>query len=321
MKKQFRIILAVLAASAMLTGCNSGSNLKNSTYIDINGIYNNAADYRSDPDAALDAVIGEQNIEPAERITLNDGTFSIKENLSANYAVTWDGTYTLENQILKLHYDSMSGGGQDQPDTSGSRIPALNETGAYPAQIMPQFYLVDSARTIGARLPICLLRVKESPSVLEQHGDFLCVPYYGFTLDGSYKSGSDFAVDYVPEKTLRDDRFSEAYYNEADRTFADQPDEDRIASRLRILANRYGVENDGNMQFRLAFSGEKWVMTASDGSEIGKGGYKESSKHPGLIAMFAEPDDPNVSRMIEDIRPLFLYIENDAVYYPGLVRT
>ena len=321
MRKTILLAMAALAAAAYLTGCNSGTELSNADYIIINGNTNNAEQFRTDPDAALEAVRSDQTAEPGEKITLNNGIFSIKENLSANYSVTWDGSYTLENQTLKLQYDSMSGGGTDKPDTAGSRIPALNETGAYPARILPQCYLSEAARTAGFRLPFYLLRADASPSVLEVHGDFLCVPVYGFTIDGSYRKGGDFTVDYVPENTLRDDRWSLAYYNETDKTFSAQPDEERISAQLSMLAGRYGIPDGSKLQLRLTFSGGSWEMTASDGTSISKGGYQESEKHPGLIAMYAESDEPQKQKIISEIRPLFLYIEKDnSVYYPGFIR-
>ncbi|MBR4201223.1 MAG: hypothetical protein IKQ91_08125 [Oscillospiraceae bacterium] len=322
MKKHILNTAAALAAAVLLTGCNFGADVNNSTYIDINGSYNNAADFRNDPDAALNAVIAATDPEPAESIALDDGSFTIRKHLNATDEAAWSGTFTLENGRLNFQYESVMSGGKGTQDFSG-QISALNETGAYPyaASVLPQLYRTDSARTLSAKLPYFLLRVDNSPAVLEAHSDFLCVPVYGFKIEGAYKKGSDFTATYEPEKTLRDDRFSEAYYNEADRSFADQPDENWINERLNILANRYGVEKGGNMQFQLTFSGEKWEMAGSDGNVIGKGGYKESAKHSGLIVMYAEPDDPNDSRMLEDIRPLFLCIdENNAVYYPAFIK-
>ena len=319
MKKHFLTIMTAVAAAAMLTGCGTGTTAKNSTYISVNGIRNQADAYRTDPDAALDAVLAEE-IESEAAVTLNQNqTLSILRYYAANNAVTWNGTYSTEGSKLIFNYTGAEA--DSNADRFTAKIAELNNTGAYPDSLMPRIYLADAASAF-SRLPVGILRSKEAdaPSEASLHGDFLCVPMYGLTVDGKYEAGKDFALNYVPADTLKNDPYSTAYYNVQDKTYLQELDEEKLDLELSLLANRYGLENSDNMQFRVSFSGGKWEMTAADGSAFSHGAYAESKKHPGFISMYEEPDDPQNAARLGSFYPLFLYIDGDGVYYPGLVR-
>ena len=50
-------------------------------------------------------------------------------------------------------------------------------------------------------------------------------------------------------------------------------------------------------------------------------GRQESSRHRGLIAIYEEPDDPQADETLNNLNPLFLYIDdNNGISYPGFVR-
>ena len=61
-------------------------------------------------------------------------------------------------------------------------------------------------------------------------------------------------------------------------------------------------------------------MTDAADSTVGKGGYTESKQYPGLIAMYDEPDEQRAQTILENINPLLLYIDSNAIYYPGFVK-
>lgn len=320
MKKHFLTIMTAVTAAAMLTGCGTGTTAKNGTYISVNGIRNQADAYRTDPDAALDAVLAEE-IESEAAVTLNQNqTLSILRHYAANNAVTWNGTYITEGSKLIFNYTGAEVSGSD-PERFTAKIAELNNTGAYPDPLIPRIYLLSAAYT-SSKLPIGILRSvdTEAPSAAELHGDFICTPMFGMTADGKYEAGKDFALNYVPAETLKNDPYSTAYYNVQDKTYLQELNEEKLDLELSLLANRYGLENSDNMQFRVNFSGGKWEMTTADGSAFSRGAYAESKKHPGFISMYEEPDDPQTAARLGSFYPLFLYIDGDGVYYPGLVR-
>ncbi len=323
MNKHFLTILTAATAAALLTGCGTGSTAKGGTFISVNGIRNLAAEYRSDPDAALDAVLAEETDSEATIALNQDNSFSVTQRLSSNLAVTWNGTYSTEQSALKFSYTGAEVTGNADPKRFTDRIPSLNEAGGYPDTAAPRIYLADAAK-VYSKLPIGILRRSdaEAPSDTELHGDFLCIPMYGLTVDGKYETGKDFTLNYIPADTLRDDKYSSAYYNDAEMSYSQQTDAEKLDIELRLLANRYGIENSENMQFRLQFTGGKWELTGSDGRPFRHGAYTESKQHPGFISMYEEPDDPSAKNVLDNLYPLFLYIDSNTgrSYYPGFVR-
>ena len=305
--------LTLITAALLLTGCGSAEVQKDGTYVNINGTYNYNDDFRSDPDAAISKVIAETDPEPSDTITLENGKFTIKQNLSANSAVTWNGSYAFDNAVLKFGYE-----GADQ-SAFADRIPKLNETGSYPSPVMPRVYLSDSA-IYSSKLPVFLFREKDAPAVIERHGDFLCVPAYGFKLDGSYEGSADFAVNYDVEEAMREDRYSEAYYDLDIEAYTEQISEESVEAGLSMMRLRYNIAPEEPLRFRLQFSGGKWEMTANDGSAFNHGYYAESKQHPGFIAMYPDPEDAGTPGIMKNIYPLFLYIDGYSIYYPGFVR-
>ena len=310
MKKH--LCMTCIAAFLLLTGCNSAAKT-DGTYININGTYNFNDDFRNDPDTAISKVLAETDPEPSDTISLENGKFTITQNRTANITYTWSGVYSFENAALKFSYTDVNN------TAEAGRITKLNETGAYPSAIMPRIYLADAAKT-ASRMPLALLRDSQAPAVTETHGDFLCTPLFGLTVDGSYQSGKDFALEYVPADTLRNDKYSLAYFNEAEQCYAAQYDEEKLGMQIKILANRYGIGSPEAMQFRVQCAGGKWEMTANNGQAVSKGAYAESKTHPGFIVMYEEPDDPASAGILQNLYPLFLYIDGNQIYYPGFVR-
>ncbi|MCR4759584.1 MAG: hypothetical protein K5705_04850 [Oscillospiraceae bacterium] len=320
MKKHFLTAFTALASAVLLTGCSVG--VKNGTYVSVNGIKNMAEAYRSDPDTAFEQIFSEET-EPDMSVTLKGDQFLIAQRLDSTTGIEWKGRYSANQAALRFSYADAVVNGTDETQWIQDRLTALNETGALPEQIAPRIYL-SSAAYAYSKLPIGILRnsgVKES-SAIELHKNFLCTPMYGMTVEGRYETGKDFAVNYVPADTLRNDKYSKAYYNEAEQTYSAQPDEEKLETELSILANRFGLQDSENMQFRITFSGGIWEMTAADGSSFTHGEYAESKKHPGFISVFEQPDDPQAKQMLDSLYPLFLFIDGGSgkIYYPGFVR-
>ena len=86
MSKTIRAILSAFAAAAILTGCGAAGGSGNCTYVDIYGVQNKIEDFRVQPDTALDAVIAENDPEPSDIVTLNDGSFTIRQHLNRGEA-------------------------------------------------------------------------------------------------------------------------------------------------------------------------------------------------------------------------------------------
>lgn len=322
MKKHFLTAFTALASAVLLTGCGVG--VKNGTYISVNGVNNAAEIYKTDPDTAFDQIFAEE-IAPDISVTLKGDQFQIAQRLDSTTAIEWKGRYSADQTALKFNYSDAAVSGTDETQWIQDRLSALNETGALPEPVIPQIY-ESSAAYVFSKLPIGILRSSDvkASSAVELHSDFLCTPMYGLTVDGKYESGKDFAMQYVPADTLRNDKYSKAYYfyNESEQDHSEQPDEERLSMELSILANRFGLQGSENMQFRVAFSGGTWEMTAADGSAISHGAYAESKKHPGFISMYEQPDDPQAQQVLGSLYPLFLYIDGHSgkVYYPGFVR-
>lgn len=319
MKKLTAAICSALTAALLLSGCGAGGQTENGTYISVNGIGNFAGEYRSNPDAAMEKVLSEET-ESEQTVTLQDGQFTVRKHLNAADTVTWSGTYSSMDSVLHLSYTGITAEGNVQKQKYEDRLAELNQRGAYPAWVIPRIYASDAAKT-ASRLPVGLMQVPDSLALTELHEDFLCVPVYGMTVDGSYQSGSEFSVNYIPADTLRNDLYSKAYWQETSQSFAVAPDEEQIALWLQITANHYGVENPDNMQFRIRFADGKWEMTAADGKTAGRGGYAESKKHPGFLSLYDEPEDPQNQDLTDHLYPLFLYIDSsNQIYYPGFIR-
>lgn len=305
--------MTIITAALLLTGCGSGDVQTDCTYVNINGTYNYNDDFRSDPDAAISKVIAETDPEPSDTITLENGKFTIRQNLAANSAVTWNGSYDFDNAVLKFRYE-----GADN-SAFADQIPTLNETGSYPSAVMPRIYLSDSA-IYSSKLPIFLFRGKNAPAVTERHGDFLCVPAYGFKLDGSYEGGADFAVNYDVGEAIREDRYSNAHYDPDIEQYTEQISEESVEAELSMMRLRYNTAPDDPLRFSLHFSDGKWEMTAGDGTAFSKGCYAESKQHPGFIAMYMDPADADTPGIMNNFYPLFIYIDGYSIYYPGFVR-
>ncbi len=317
MKKH--LVITLVTAAALLTSCGVTDKKPEGSYVDIQGVHNLAPDYRSNPDTALNKIVTGQ-VDFNDCITLQDNRFTIIDGVDSVNTVTWNGTFSNEDSTLKFNYADVNISGTKDKQHYTEQISKLNERGFYPATIAPQIYLADYTQFAPHRHPVFLFRTRDSWSILETHGDFLCVPSYGFTLDGAYKTGKDFAVNYVPEDSLRNDPYSEIYDQLESHTLSAQPNAERLEQKLRSLCNRYGVDSPDALQFHLTFSGGSWQMHDTNNTLITKGTYIESQNYPGFISMYQEFDDPELQQNSDDFYPLFLYIENDIVYYPGFIR-
>lgn len=310
---------SVLTALCCLTGCGTKKSGGDGRYISINGTVRLSDQFRSDVDAALKAVKAEDAAEAQTAVELVNGKFAVFHHLASNRSVNWSGSVSTENGVLHFCCEDATVSNSASAQKYTDQFPMLNEKGAFPAPVMPPVYLSDIAKTV-SRLPVCLLRDAETPSIAEMHGDFLCVPAYGMTLDGSYHRGDSFTVQYAPADTLRNDPYSKAYSDEQTQSFSAQPDEAKLSQELQLLCSRYGIPSGDAPQLRLTFSGGKWEMTDAADSTVGKGGYTESKQYPGLIAMYDEPDEQRAQTILENINPLLLYIDSNAIYYPGFVK-
>ena len=319
MKKHTLTAITAITAAALLTGCGAVRETENITFVSVNGIRNYAADYRSDPDSALKQVIAEKT-ESDKTVALQDGQFTITEHLNASDTVLWSGIYSADSAAVRFTYTDAAVSGNAPKEKYTGRLSELNKTGAFPSAVIPRVYLADAAKFFSG-LPIALMEEDDSLCFTEMHDDFFCVPFYGLAVEGKYQPGSDFSLSYVPADTLRNDRYSKAYMQNDAQSFALLPDEEKLSAELQITAAHYGLSDPGVMQFRVAFSGGKWEMTAADGTAVGKGGYSESKEHPGFLTVYDEPEDPQAKDTMDNLYPLFLYIDStNQIFYPGFVR-
>lgn len=324
MKKH--IILTTLAAMTLLTGCTLPNKSIDGKYVDVYSPYNMAPDYHSDPDAALEKIVTKQHEmehSHSETITLKDDQFTIVDHLDSVKTATWNGTFSNENSLLKFQYSDVYVEGTKNQQRYTDLLPALNEQGVYPQTVAPSVFLADITRCT-SRLPFYLCRARESWSLLETHGEFLCTPTYGFTLDGEYEHGKAFTVNYEPMNTLLDDPYSELYFRMEDGKPVDMTEDtmtDWLSMYTNTFCDRYGVESEDALHFRLTFSDGNWEMQDRSLNLISKGTYIESQKYPGFIVMNELSDDPQLQEHLDNIYPPMIYIENNTIYYPELIRT
>lgn len=215
-----------------------------------------------------------------------------------------------ENQLLR------------QKQKTKEDMLSLNETGTYIDIVKPRLLTGDKSYSL-AFLPIFAnhtsgpYKQKEQTFILSAVDDFLCVPTYGFRLNGSYSMEKDFTVTCNMLKAYQDDPNSK--YNQ---------NQNRTEANLRESINRdVGDLNDT----KIEFSGGKWTWTNSKGELLNNGSYLESRVHEGLIGMFIDENSKQAQgstkyqqKAFEHYKyycPLLFYIADDGtIWYPGFVK-
>ena len=205
--------------------------------------------------------------------------------------------------------------------TMQNKMKRWNETGSYYNNVAPRMMFSDKVAAYNA-FPIFTMNVKgvqqreDSAFVLHSVDDFICVPTYGFELDGDYDKGDDFSITYNILDTMKDDPYS--IYN-LDKWESTQMKEDATYAEYyeRIIEKQIGDLKDT----RIEFSNGKWTWTNSKGELINNGTYLESDDHEGFIAMFVVDDSKNNDKDYQQLSPLYFYIDGDGtIWYPNWIK-
>lgn len=152
---------------------------------------------------------------------------------------------------------------------------------------------------------------EDETMTLKAVDDLICTDTYGIKLDGKYKQGDDFTLEYNIMDTIKDDEISP--YN----VFTDGSYEytmDQIISSLEI---QYGASD---FNTTLEFSDGEWSWYNCYDELINNGKYAESSDYPGLIMMYID-EDSKYDNEIAEMCPQLLYFGKDGkVYYPAFAK-
>lgn len=335
MKKKF-LMLAIAASvgCCQLSGCGDSSSKDDSdgsksdgNYYSVNGVPIDKEDWTDDFDSALDALKSSDNYSC---IVIEDDTFTISNVSGNSIEQTYTGAVKISNSKIKFDYQKYAAinqkgneiivGIDDEKEdlnraerTYLQNMEALNESGTYIDIVKPALYCYDKMVDYGV-LPIFItsnMNVKRvSPVILECKDDFLCVDVYGMELNGKYKHGEDFTIDFNVLSPFTDDEYS----------YTNISEDDDYLEKMKQRLEKYIFCGD-DFDTTIEFSDGEWEWYNSDGDLINNGEYQESKKYKGLIEMYATENSEKYSRIYNEIAPLFFYIDNDGnIYYPGFIK-
>lgn len=146
--------------------------------------------------------------------------------------------------------------------------------------------------------------------------DFICVPTYGFKLNGNYNKGDDFTVTFNILDTLKDDKYS-LWYTQDWENHKESNGQTTAEKYMDIFKEQYGNLDDTT----LKFSNGKWEWKNSEGKLINNGTYLESEEHEGLIAMCLNDKSKNIGHHPARYSPYFFYIDSaGTIWYPNWVK-
>lgn len=267
---------------------------------------------------------------------LDDGSFDILDlrqpNLERSFAGNYkieDGkilfdykTATVKNKGEKTVYDIDD---EDNNDSDGVKKALLqsmkefNETGTFFNTVGSPLQYSDIVNDYTV-MPLVIqnfrgnTRPKGVPVFLHIVDDFLCVPTYGFDLNGDYSCGNDFTVTYNPLAAYLDDEYSVYYTNDYENTGAGGR---TMAENLEeIITQQAGNTED----ISIEFSDGNWEMYNSEGEFLNNGVYSESEDYEGMIAMFVTEDSAKTFSHYQALCPLFFYINDGEIWYPYMIK-
>ena len=191
----------------------------------------------------------------------------------------------------------------------------LNKTGTYFNKVSARIMKSDKVNSPGI-LPIFsvrspgIMKRRDTPFMLCPVDDFICVETYGMKLDGSYRKGKNFTVNFDPMAPYYDDAYSN--YNL-------EPDSrGRNDEMYQTYLERFFA---GSRDTTITFSNGKWTWKNGAGEIVNNGYYMESDEHPGLIGMFIGEDSAHNDKNYQMVCPLLFYIAGDGtIWYPNWVK-
>lgn len=196
------------------------------------------------------------------------------------------------------------------------RMEKFNETGTFYNLVGNSINFSDKIRDFNI-MPLFVQNVtgnnkqEDVPVYLYCIDDLLCVPTYGFKLDGKYKAGKDFTVDYNALATYLDDEYSKYYL------FGYDKEKSRADDLKEVLERQLGSTDDT----KLEFSDGRWEWYSSDGELINDGVYQESSEYEGLIAMSITDDSVHCDADFKVLSPIFFYIDDSgSIWLPYMMK-
>lgn len=230
-----------------------------------------------------------------------------------------------KQQVAKKDSTEMIAVDEEQTNRINKRIVEvmqnLNKTGSYFNIVGSAFHMSDKLADY-AVVPLFFANFKgiqknpDVPVYLYSVDDFICVPTYGFKLDGNYSKGKDFKITFNPLATYLDDEYS-VYHTEDyehNTTHDGQLYSDWLKERL---TNSFGDLDDT----KLEFSDGEWNWYNSEGELLNNGIYDESSKYKGLISMAVTDDSKKNNTEYKIMSPLWFYIDgNGKIWYPNWVK-
>ncbi len=189
----------------------------------------------------------------------------------------------------------------------------LNETGSFCKLIMPSANLSDKLKAYNVipfvRWHMGLDLGKTETMTLKAVDDLICTDTYGIKLDGKYKPGKDFTLEYNMIDTVKNDEISP--FNVEETGYG----EEEMERLTESLSGQINSDDDYNTTFE--FSDGEWSWYNAYDELINNGKYVESSDYPGLILMYIDEDSDNYSE-VAAVCPQTLYFADDGnVYYPA----
>lgn len=265
------------------------------------------------------------------------GNFTAYYQPAIGSYIEFTGSYKTDGGQMSFEYKhekltkTMSSNGLEALDTpevqeadagsdelSGRQMQLLNSVGkgTYFKYASPSWYAADylkfdmrvmpmmmGMRSIG--VPLIDMQEKMLDAAKKQyftvHNGVLCADTAGWKLEGEYKKGESFTVEF-DHLAPGDDWY---YYNGGD----DTPEE-----RKKILESsiRAGAEPT-----KIEFSSGKWEWKSADGETLNTGSYNESDEIDGLFVMYV---DENSSHSAGNDIYQFVYINGSDVFFPYAVK-
>lgn len=261
----------------------------------------------------------------------------ISDVLDRNYSWSYyDGTYSIEDDKIHFYYenktvpdsDMVVNINDDYGDDERSKkailqeMQSMNETGTYIKTIAPSLAYNDKSIDYNVE-PFFINTISNNlekynvPVYLISKGDFLCVPTYGFELNGDYSFGNDFKINFNQQTSLIDDPAS--IYNIYKNYENDEAKADEYLEKFEMRCEPQFV--NGEFDTTIEFSDGEWKWYNADGELINNGKYQESKDYKGIVSMYLTDDSKNCEKITKMLDPLLFYIADDGeIYYPGYVK-
>lgn len=146
---------------------------------------------------------------------------------------------------------------------------------------------------------------EDCPATLYYMENVLCTELYGVELDGKYKPGKEFTLEFDQLEVYKHGPMADA-------------SKDSLDQREEIIEFQYHCDRTDST---IEFEDGEWTWYNHNGDVLNYGEYQESEEYEGLIAMYTTDKSKKILENFYTEMPILLYIADDGnVYYPAFVK-